>query len=316
VSEKRGGFNRQGACVPSPEDRPQDRPPDLPPALAAVPPDRPVIIAGPTGSGKSGLALALAERAGGVVVNADALQVYAHWRVLTARPGPQEEGRVPHALYGHVARAAPYSVGQWLREVAPLLSGPERPIVVGGTGLYLSAATEGLAEIPEVPADVRAEAEALSPEALRAGLDAETRARIDTANPARLRRAWEVLHGTGRGLAQWQDATPPPLLPPERVAAFVIEAPKERLTPRLAARFDTMLAGGALEEVRAALPGWTPRRPGDRAIGAAELAAHLRGEITLEAAREAAIVATRRYAKRQRTWFRARMRGWVRLSMP
>ncbi len=289
--------------------------PALPPDLAAVPADRPVLIAGPTGSGKSALALALAEAEGGVVVNADALQVYAHWRILTARPGPEDLRRAPHALYGHVRRDAPYSAGHWLREVAPLLDGAARPIVVGGTGLYFAALTEGLAPIPEVPAELRARADALAPEALRAGIDAPTLARIDTANPARLRRAWEVLHATGRGLAAWQDATPSPLLPPDSAERFVIDAPKERLAPRLAARFDAMLAAGALEEVRANLEGWDPRRPGDRAIGAPELVAHLRGETTLAAAREAASVATRRYAKRQRTWFRGRTRGWRRLAM-
>jgi tRNA dimethylallyltransferase len=291
-------------------------PPALPDALRGLPPDRPVLIAGPTGAGKSALALALAEREGGVVVNADALQVYAHWRVLTARPGPEALSRAPHALYGHVTRDAAYSAGHWLREVAPLLSGAARPVIVGGTGLYFAALTEGLAEIPEIPAAIRAEAEELAPEALRAEIDARTLARIDAENPARLRRAWEVRRATGRGLADWQDATPPPLLPPERAARIVVEAPKEALTPRLAARFDAMLAAGALEEVRANLEDWDPSRPGDRAIGAAELAAHLRGEITLEAAREAAVVATRRYAKRQRTWFRARMRGWPRVPMP
>lgn len=288
----------------------------LPAELSRVPRDRPVLIAGPTGSGKSGLALRLAERAGGRVINADALQVYAHWRVLTARPGPAEEARAPHALYGHVARDARYSAGHWLREVAPLLDGPERPIIVGGTGLYFSALTEGLADIPEVPREVRLAAGRRAPEALRAEIDTPTLARIDAANPARLRRAWEVLQATGHGLAAWQDATPPPLLPAERAAALVIEAPKEALSPRLERRFDAMLADGALEEVRANLDDWDPRRPGDRAIGAAELAAHLRGETTLDAARAAALVATRRYAKRQRTWFRARMRGWTPLPMP
>lgn len=295
---------------------PSALPAALPPALEGLPPDRPVLIAGPTGAGKSALALALAEQAGGVVVNADALQVYAHWHVLTARPGPEALARAPHALYGHVARTAPYSAGHWLREVAPLLSGGARPVIVGGTGLYFAALTEGLAAIPEIPAEIRAEADALPPEALRAGIDAPTLARIDTANPARLRRAWEVRRATGRGLAAWQDATPPPLLPPARGARVLVEAPKEALTPRLAARFDAMLARGALEEVRANLDGWDPARPGDRAIGAAELAAHLRGAATLAEAREAAIVATRRYAKRQRTWFRARMRGWARVAMP
>jgi len=289
---------------------------DLPASLRDIPPDRPVLIAGPTGSGKSALALSLAEAAGGVIVNADALQVYSHWRILTARPAPGEVARAGHALYGHVARDAPYSAGHWLREVAPLLAGPDRPIVVGGTGLYFLALTEGLAEIPEIPAEVRAEADRLAPDDLRAGLDAATLGRIDAANPARLRRAWEVLRATGRGLAEWQAATPPPLLPASTAARLVVEAPKERLTPRLAARFDAMLDAGALAEVARNLPEWDWARPGDRAIGAAELGRHLRGEIPLAEARTGAIAATRRYAKRQRTWFRARMADWPRIPMP
>jgi tRNA dimethylallyltransferase len=291
-------------------------PPELPPELRAVPRDAPVLIAGPTGSGKSAFALALAEAAGGVVVNADALQVYANWRILTARPTPEDEARVPHALYGHVGPHRRYSAGHWLREAAALMAGGERPIFTGGTGLYFAALTDGLADIPEPPEEVRAAAASRPVAALLAEIDAETRARIDTANPARVRRAWEVLRATGHGLAAWQDATPPPALPAERAARFVIEAPPAALTPRLAARFDAMLAAGALDEVRAQLADWDPARPSARAIGAPDLVAHLRGEMTLEQARNAAIVATRRYAKRQRTWFRARMRGWTPLSMP
>ena len=291
-------------------------PAPLPPALRAVPRDVPVLIAGPTGSGKSALALALAEAAGGVVVNADALQVYANWRILTARPGPEDAARAPHALYGHVGPDQRYSAGHWLREAEGLLRGAERPIFTGGTGLYFAALTEGLADIPETPGELRAEAAARPAHALLAEIDAGTRARIDTANPARVRRAWEVLRATGRGLAAWQDATPPPALPHGRAACFVIDAPPEALSPRLAARFDAMLAAGALEEVRGQLADWDPARPSARAIGAPELVAHLRGERTLAEARDAAIVATRRYAKRQRTWFRARMGGWTPLSMP
>jgi len=289
--------------------------PALPAPLADAPPDAPVLIAGPTGSGKSALALALAERAGGVIVNADALQVHAAWRILTARPAPADTARAPHALYGHVPPRTRYSAGHWLREVRPLLAGPARPILVGGTGLYFAALTEGLAEIPEVPAAIRAEAAAMGADALRAGLDAATLARIDAANPARLRRAWEVRAATGRGLAAWHAATPPPDLPPARAVRVLIEAPPEALSPRLAARFDAMLAQGALDEVRANLADFDPARPDCRAIGAAELAAHLRGETALEAARAAAIAATRQYAKRQRTWFRARMGDWARVAM-
>ena len=269
-----------------------------------------VLIAGPTASGKSALALRIAREGGGTIVNADASQVYGCWRVLTARPSPAEEAQAPHALYGHVDARAPYSAGHWLREVAALLAGGERLIVTGGTGLYFAALTEGLADIPATPAEVRAEGDALTRAAMLAALDPATAGRIDTANRARVQRAWEVQRATGRGLAAWQADTAPPLLPRGAVRALAVAVPKERLTPRIEARFDAMLAGGALEEVRAVLPDYDPALPAHRAIGAAELVAYLRGQTTLEAARAAAVIATRRYAKRQRTWMRARMGDW------
>lgn len=286
--------------------------------LPELDPARPVLIAGPTASGKSALALALAEAQGGIVVNADALQVFEGWQVLTARPGPSELARAPHALYGHVPFDAAYSAGAWLRDLAPILAGPERPIIVGGTGLYFAALTEGLAEIPAVAPAIRAEAEARlaagGPDALARALDAATRARIDTRNPRRVQRAWEVLAATGRGLAAWQDETGPPLLPLAHAQPLLVEIGRDALAARIAARFDAMLAGGALEEARMNLPRWAPALPAARAIGAAELVAHLRGELTLQEARRAAIIATRQYAKRQRTWFRARMGGWQRVQ--
>ncbi|WP_101066333.1 tRNA (adenosine(37)-N6)-dimethylallyltransferase MiaA [Roseovarius salinarum] len=284
--------------------------------LSDIPGDRPVLIAGPTASGKSDLATRIAETAGGRIVNADAIQVFANWRVLTARPTPEDEARVPHALYGHVAATDDYSVGHWLRDLAPLLNAPERPIIVGGTGLYFMALTEGLAEIPPTPARVRARADRiLAREGLTAlleDLDAATRARIDTNNPMRVQRAWEVLETTGRGLADWQADTPPPLLPLSACTAILVEADKTWLNGRIARRFDKMLAAGALDEARANLPGWDPARPSAKAIGAPELIAHLRGEITLDTARERASIATRQFAKRQRTWFRRRMATWRR----
>ncbi|MFU8863725.1 MAG: tRNA (adenosine(37)-N6)-dimethylallyltransferase MiaA [Rhodobacterales bacterium] len=279
-----------------------------------IPADRPVLIAGPTASGKSELALRIAETQGGVIVNADAIQVFANWRILTARPGPEDEARAPHRLYGHVPGDGSYSVGQWLRELAPLLAQGPRPIIVGGTGLYFSALTEGLVEIPALPAHVRPEAEARlragGIAALLADLDEDTLARIDRQNPMRVQRAWEVWHGTGRRLAAWQDSTPAPLLPLSATTAIVVDAPKDWLTPRIARRFAAMLEQGALDEARANLPIWNPAHLSAKAIGAPELIAHLRGEMTLDAAQEAATIATRQFAKRQRTWFRARMRGW------
>lgn len=284
------------------------------PDLTQLPSDRPVLIAGPTASGKSALALRIAEAQGGVIVNADAIQVFANWRVLTARPSAQDEARVPHLLYGHVAGDAPYSVGHWLREVAPVLRSGPRPIIVGGTGLYFTALTEGLAEIPTLPDHVRPEATARLRAggigALLADLDEATLARIDRQNPMRVQRAWEVWHGTGRGLAEWQDATPPPLLPLSDTIPILVDAPKDWLNARIAGRFAAMLAEGALEEARANLASWNPDHLSSKAIGAPELIAHLQGRMTLAAAQEAATIATRQFAKRQRTWFRARMRDW------
>ncbi|QIE44360.1 tRNA (adenosine(37)-N6)-dimethylallyltransferase MiaA [Pseudohalocynthiibacter aestuariivivens] len=277
-------------------------------------PEQPVLIAGPTASGKSALALDIAERQGGVIVNADALQVFDNWCVLSARPDDAEMSRAPHRLYGHIPYDAEYSVGHWLREVRPLLSGPDRPIIVGGTGLYFSALTEGLVEIPTIPATVRAEADALRQrgalQQMIDSLDGATRMRIDTRNPMRVQRAWEVQQVTGRGLADWQDATPPPLLPRAITQAIVLDAPKEWLTPRIEGRFAQMIANGALDEARANMDHWDPARLSSKAIGAPELIAYLRGEMTLGAAVQDAVVATRQFAKRQRTWFRARMKDW------
>jgi len=286
--------------------------------LPDIPCDRPVLIAGPTASGKSALALRLARRDGGVIVNADAIQVYENWRILTARPSPQDEAVAEHRLYGHVPRDADYSAGHWLREVKPLLKGSARPIIIGGTGLYFTALTEGLAPIPPTPPDIRDSADALLREsglpALLDDLYPITMARIDTRNPMRVQRAWEVQRTTGRGLAAWQDETPAPALALRDCAALLVDADKDWLNARIARRFDAMLAEGALEEARANLADWDPSRLSSKAIGAPELIAHLQGHMTLDAARDAATIATRRFAKRQRTWFRARMRDWHKIS--
>ncbi|SHL34448.1 tRNA dimethylallyltransferase [Roseovarius marisflavi] len=283
-----------------------------------IDPGQPVLIAGPTASGKSALALAIARDHGGVIVNADALQVYDNWRILSARPSAEDEATARHALYGHVPGGAEYSTGHWLRDVAPFLKGADRAIIVGGTGLYFTALTEGLADIPPTPPDLRERGDAIRAtkglEPLIAALDAETRARIDTHNPMRVQRAWEVLQATGRGLADWQDDTPPPLLPLDACQPLLVEAEKDWLNARIARRFDAMLEMGALDEVRANLPGWDAARPSSKAIGAPELVAYLRGELSLDQAREAATIATRQFAKRQRTWFRAKMRRWRRIA--
>ncbi len=279
-----------------------------------IDPDRPVLIAGPTASGKSALALEIAEKQGGVVVNADASQVFDCWRIVTARPSAEEEARAPHQLYGHVAYDAPYSAGHWLREVVPLLSGAQRPIIVGGTGLYFSALTEGMAEIPPTPAEVRAEGDSMSLEDLLSALDPQTAARIDVQNRARVQRAWEVLTATGRALADWQDDTPPPPLPLDACSALVLESSKDWLEARIRKRFRAMLEQGAMDEVEAMRDRFDPSLPSCKAIGAPELMAYATGRMTLEEAEESAAIATRRFAKRQRTWFRARMEKWRKIS--
>ena len=287
-------------------------------ALSRISREAAVLIAGPTASGKSALAMELAARDGRVIVNADALQVYGCWRVLSARPSLADEAALPHALYGHISRDQPFSVGHWLREVQGHLLRPV--VIVGGTGLYFSALTEGLAEIPPTPPELRALADqrrtAEGIAALLAELDAATAARIDRANPARVQRAWEVLAATGRGLAAGQDRTGPAVLPLDQCEALVIRPDVDWLDARIARRFNMMLEQGALEEARAALPYWDAAQPWAKAIGAPELIAHLRGEISLSDARDAATLASRQYAKRQRTWFRSRMKAWRELALP
>lgn len=287
--------------------------------IQTIPDTKPVLIAGPTASGKTALALRIAAVGGGIIVNADALQVYDGWRVLTARPSPEDEMQAPHALYGHVPFESEYSVGDWLRALEPLLNGPQRPIIVGGTGLYFRALTEGLADIPPVPQDIRAQADARDPDDLLCDLireDPVIAARIDRQNPARVRRAWEVLRGTGKPLSTWQAETAPPALPLRDATSLVLDADRDWLNDRITRRFDHMLEHGALDEARANLPRWSRACGAAKAIGAPELIAHLRGEMSLAAARDAAIIASRQYAKRQRTWFRARMGEWTQIRLP
>jgi tRNA dimethylallyltransferase len=286
---------------------------------------RPVIVAGPTASGKSELAVRLAERDGGCVINADASQVYACWRVLTARPGPAEVARAPHALYGHVTCDARYSVGAWLRDVAAALADARaralRPVIVGGTGLYLSTLTEGLADIPEIPPEVRERSQAMLRSGTAAMLaelerrDPATFARIDRDNPVRVQRAWEVLTATGRGLSDWHRAPRAPLLPASKAVCLVVHRETSILNNWISDIFNKMLEDGALDECRAFLAaGHDAAAPAGRVLGAEPLVEYLGGRLTLDAAIEAAVTATRQFAKRQRTWFRNRMRSWPRVD--
>ncbi|MEM9968992.1 MAG: tRNA (adenosine(37)-N6)-dimethylallyltransferase MiaA [Pseudomonadota bacterium] len=278
--------------------------------IAQVPATQTVLIAGPTASGKSAIALALAKAQGGVIVNADASQVYACWRVLTARPTKAEESQIAHRLYGHVPADHAYSVGHWLRDIRALMSTKARLIVVGGTGLYFKALTEGLADIPSTPPHTRRAANKMSLAQLLAALDAETCAAIDTCNRARVQRAWEVHQTTGKSLLYWQRQTAPADLPLDRCFPLVVHAPRDWLNARIAQRFELMLAQGALEEARQVSAVYDPNLPAHRAIGGPELIAYTRGQQSLDDARQATIIATRRLAKRQRTWMRSHMSKW------
>ncbi len=281
---------------------------------------KPVLIAGPTASGKSALALRIARAQNRVIVNADALQVWSCWRVLSARSTEEEEAELPHLLFGHHAPGQDYSVGHWLREVAKVLRDHPAPVIVGGTGLYLTALTEGLADIPPTPAPVRAEANqriaTQGAAAMLADLDPETRARVDVQNPARIQRAWEVLRATGRGLADWQAATGPALLPQGSATLLRLECDRNWLAERIDRRFKAMINDGALDEVAAILPIWDPTALWAKAIGAPELVAYMQGVITLPDAISSAQAASRQYAKRQRAWLRRRMSDWRAIARP
>lgn len=286
---------------------------------------RALLIMGPTASGKSALALALAERLGGEIVNADSMQVYDGLRVLTARPTPEEEAQAPHHLYGTVDPGVRYSVGAWLRAVTPLLADiaarGRTPIVVGGTGLYFHALTRGLDDIPEPSAEVRAALMARvageGVEALHAELarrDPPLAARIGVRDGPRIVRALAVHEATGASIADWRRGAAP-ALERDRWLGVALTPPRAPLYAAIEARFDAMIAAGALEEVRALLAlNLDPTLPVMKAHGAPWLAAHLRGEMRQEAAIALAQRDTRRYAKRQFTWIAHRMEGWERVT--
>lgn len=278
----------------------------------------PILIAGATASGKSNLALKIAIELGGVIVNADALQVYAGWRILTARPTLEEESQANHLLYGHVKNQNSYSVGDWLRQIAPIIKSGHRPIIVGGTGLYFQALTEGLADIPPVPTDIRLRAKQLLHDgkfaSMLAALDDFTRSRIDIKNPMRVSRAWEVLQATGKSIATWHLQTPLPLLPLTNCTALCLSSPVDWLNDRLEKRFNMMISAGVLKEAKSNLDQWDRNLQSSQAIGASELIDHLQGHSSLTKAKELAIIASRQYAKRQRTWLRKRMSDWQNLE--
>jgi len=281
-----------------------------------------ILIAGPTASGKSALALTLAEKLGGVIVNADSMQVYRDLRIITARPTPAEEARVPHRVYGHVDAAVNYSTGQWLRDVDGVLDELARAnrtaILVGGTGLYFKALLSGLAAVPPIPADIRDAvrarvkregAPALHAELAR--LDPATAQRITVNDRSRVSRALEVVLATGRPLSDWHHEALPPLIDATKAAKVFVTCERKELVRRIETRFAAMLQAGALEEVQAlSQRQLDPSLPAMKAHGVPWLIRHLRGEISLEEAAAGAVIDTRRYAKRQLTWFRNQMKDW------
>ncbi|MFD2237328.1 tRNA (adenosine(37)-N6)-dimethylallyltransferase MiaA [Aureimonas populi] len=288
-----------------------------------------ILIAGPTASGKSALAIRLARKHGGAVVNADSMQVYDGLPILTARPREEEMEGLAHLLYGHRDPAQPYSTGEWAREAAGVLADLRRrglvPVFCGGTGLYFRALLGGLDDMPPVPEEVRARwrgrMEAEGPQALHrllAERDGAAAARIRPGDRQRIARALELLEATGAPLAQWRKQSAPPLIEEEAALKLVIAPQRPALRERIARRFDAMLATGAMEEALA-----FARRPGaleglaGNAIGLAELLEVQAGRLEMGRARELAITRTRQYAKRQETWFRNQLSAhWRRIEEP
>ena len=275
-----------------------------------------ILIAGPTASGKSALALEVAEKLGGAIVNADSMQVYRDLRIITARPTADDERRAPHRLYGHVDAAENYSVGRWCGDAAgtlAVLAKQDRlAIVVGGTGLYFNSLARGLAAVPVIPAEIRKQVrERLASDGVSslhaelAARDPATAARLKTGDRARVTRALEVVLATGRSLTEWHETNKPPGIDLARAAKVFLMPDRDELTRRIGARFDGMIAAGALEEVRAlAARHLDPSLPAMKAHGVPRLIRHLNGEIALGEAVAQSKRDTRRYTKRQATWFR------------
>jgi len=289
--------------------------PDRPGLTPSDPKRKPaIVVAGPTASGKSALALAIARAFDGVVINADSMQVYRELRILTARPGPAELALAPHRLYGVLPAAERCSAGRWrqMAEAAAMEVADRLLVFTGGTGLYLRALTEGLSDIPPISEEVAeagaAKLSALGPGGLHAelaALDPVMAERLAPSDSQRIFRAWTVRHSTGRSLADWQAIPPRDAWP---CLTLILLPPRNALYSACDARFARMVEQGALEEVRALLDlGLDPALPAMRAVGVRELAAVLEGNATLETAVAAAQQATRRYAKRQMTWIRHQM---------
>jgi tRNA dimethylallyltransferase len=276
-----------------------------------------VLIAGPTASGKSAFAIEAARQNNGVIINADSMQVYRELRILSARPSPEDLALAPHRLYGHVSGADDYSVAQWLEdaqaEIEKCWTNGQLPIICGGTGLYFMALEKGLAKVPPIDPKIRdhwrkfegdLHAEVLA-------RDAASAAKLNSADRQRLIRALEVFDSTGKSLLQWQaEAEASAFLNDASVQRHFMNVPREELYARAEHRFEVMLEGGALDEARA-LPSLDAAQPIMKAIGVPELLRHIAGELSLDDSKALAKIATRQYIKRQLTWFRGQMKGWV-----
>ena len=276
--------------------------------------EKPILLVGPTASGKSKIAMSLAVKLGRHIVNADSLQVYSNWRILTARPTIEDEEIIPHHLYGHKAPDEEYSVGHWLRDLSNILTTNKKVIIVGGTGLYFSALTGGLANIPKISDETKIISKKrflkYGIQDLLKDLDKETLESIDINNQMRVIRAWEVLKETGKSLNKWQSKTGSPILPLTKCQPLVINPDKNDLDKKIKMRFEEMVKMGALDEARKNLDMWNQDIIASKAIGASELISYLKNEISLDEAITNASIATRQYAKRQRTWIKARMKQW------
>ncbi|MCP5365145.1 MAG: tRNA (adenosine(37)-N6)-dimethylallyltransferase MiaA [Hyphomicrobiales bacterium] len=280
-----------------------------------------IVVTGPTGSGKSELALEIAEAFTGTIINADAMQVYRELRVLTARPSPADEARVPHRLYGCLSAAERCSVGRWLEMacavIAEARTDGRTPVVVGGTGLYINALIHGISPIPDIPDDIRSQVQddyerlgGIAFRAALAALDPGAASRLPAHDRLRLARAMEVVIATGRTLAEWQTANPPKPALAARFTTLAVLPERQQLYARLDQRFDRMLTSGAIKEVSEMLAlKLDARLPAMKALGVRELASHIAGKTDIDTARSMAKQMTRRYAKRQITWIRHQLSG-------
>lgn len=287
-----------------------------------------ILIHGPTASGKSALAIEVARKLGGEVINADSMQVYSDLQVISARPTEEEMAGVPHHLFGYVDAATRYSTGEWLEAARGVLKKLQRQnkhaVIVGGTGLYLLALTQGLSDIPPVPDDIRAEvkaiAEAEGAEGLRARLaphDPDLAERLGTGDRQRLARAYEVWLATGRPLSDFQTERQPPVLKDGEWVGFALTPPRASLYKKIDRRFEGMLMQGAVAEARALVSrNLNPELPAMKALGMPSIAAFVRGEISAEEAAESAKRESRRYAKRQFTWIGRQFPFWPRIPSP